>query len=120
MSSPTSRPGQIGVYFNSGPYRLLGTLFFAPEEGPRPTAVILHGLPGIEKNYDLAHMLRDNGWHSLIFHYRGCWGSQGAYQLTTIPQDVQAAVDYLTREHPGEVDPTRLILIGHSMSYFWF
>ena len=49
-----SHQGQTGVYFDSGGYRLLGTLFLARGDAPKPTAVILHGIPGIEKNHDLA------------------------------------------------------------------
>jgi predicted alpha/beta-fold hydrolase len=67
--------GLIGLIFYSGGTRLLGTLFLARGDAPKPTAVLFHGLPGIEKNYDLAHALRDNGWNSLIFHrftHPGC------------------------------------------------
>ncbi len=114
-SEQSSHQGQIGVYFDSGGYRLLGTLFLARGEAPKPTAVILHGIPGIEKNYDLAHALRENGWNSLIFHYRGCWGSGGRYVLGTIPDDVRAALDDLSSGRYPWVDPARLVLIGHSL-----
>ena len=107
--------GQTGVYFDSGGFRLLGTLFLARGEEPKPTALILHGIPGIEKNYDLAHTLRDHGWNSLIFHYRGCWGSQGDYVLRTIPDDVRAAVDDLSSGRYPWVDPERLVVVGHSL-----
>src|SRR3990170_7652490 len=96
-----SHEGQIGVFFDSGGFQLLGTLFLAKSDLPKATAVILHGLPGIEKNYDLAHLLRDRGWNSLIFHYRGCWGSAGSYNFATILQDVLAAIDLLeSGKHP--------------------
>ena len=107
--------GQTGVYFDSGGHRLLGTLFLAWGERPKPTAVILHGLPGIEENYDLAHVLRNSGWNSLIFHYRGCWGSGGRYVLQTIPDDVRAALDDLSSGRYPQVDPARLVLVGHSL-----
>jgi len=107
--------GQIGVYFDSDGHRLLGTLFLAPGDDSKPTAVLLHGIPGIEKNYDLAHALRDNGWNSLIFHYRGCWGSEGRYVLKTIPDDVGAALDDLSSGRYPQVDPARLVLVGHSL-----
>ena len=45
--------GLIGLFFYSGGIRLLGTLFLARDDAPKPTAVLLHGLPGIEKNCDL-------------------------------------------------------------------
>jgi dipeptidyl aminopeptidase/acylaminoacyl peptidase len=107
--------GQTGVYFDSGGHRLLGTLFLARGDAPKPTAVILHGIPGIEKNYDLAHALRDGGWNSLLFHYRGSWGSGGHYVLRTIPTDVRAALDHLSSGRYPQVDPARLVLVGHSL-----
>ena len=110
-----SHQGQTGVYFDSDGHRLLGTLFLARGDRPKPTAVILHGLPGIEKNHDLAHALRDAGWNSLIFHYRGCWGSEGCYVLRTIPDDVRAALDDLSSDRYPQVDPARLVLVGHSL-----
>ena len=107
--------GMIGLYFHSGGNRLIGTLFLAKGDTPKPTTVLLHGLPGIEKNYDIAHALRDHGWNSLIFHYRGCWGSEGVYAFKTIIADVHAAIDELSCGHHPQVDPNRLVLIGHSL-----
>jgi hypothetical protein len=107
--------GQTGITFDSHGYRLLGRLFLAPGDDPKPTALLLHGLPGIEQNYDLAFALRDHGWNAVIFHYRGCWGSAGVYNLASLPDDVRACLDYLsTGAHP-QVDVSRLVLIGHSM-----
>lgn len=110
-----SHEGQDGVYFDSDGHRLLGTLFLAQDDSPKPTALLLHGLPGIEKNYDIAHALRDNGWNSLIMHYRGCWGSEGIYNFKTIPNDVHAAIDYLMSGKHPQIDINQLVLIGHSM-----
>jgi len=105
--------GIAGVTFDSGGHRLVGTLYLARGEEPKPTALLLHGCPGLEKNLDLAVLLRDRGWNSLLFHYRGCWGSAGRYDLRTIPRDVIAAVDYLTGL--PEVDSRRVAVVGHSM-----
>lgn len=107
--------GQVGVYFENNGNKLLGTLFLAQGDTPKATAIILHGIPGIEKNYDLALMLRENGWNSLIFHYQGCWGSEGNYTLKTIPSDVHTAIDYLSSGQHPQIDPSRLFLIGHSL-----
>ena len=87
--------GITGVTFDSDGHRLVGTLYLARGEEPKPTALLLHGCPGFEKNLDLAAALRDRGWNALVFHYRGCWGSAGRYDLRTIPRDVTAAVGYL-------------------------
>ncbi|HBG73959.1 MAG: hypothetical protein A2X25_02540 [Chloroflexi bacterium GWB2_49_20] len=110
-----TQQGQAGIYFESGGYHLLGTLFLASGDEPKPTVIILHGVPGIEKNFDLAHNLRLNGWNSLIFHYRGCWGSEGCYTFKTIPDDVIAAIDFLCAGSYPQIDTSRLFLVGHSL-----
>jgi len=105
--------GIAGVTFDSEGNRLVGILYLARGDEPKPTVLLLHGCPGLEKNLDLAVLLRDRGWNSLLFHYRGCWGSGGRYDLRTVPRDVIAAVDYLTG-HPA-VDSGRIAVVGHSM-----
>jgi uncharacterized protein len=107
--------GITGVVFDSDGHRLLGTLYLARGPAPKPTALLLHGCPGLEQNADLAVTLRDRGWNSLVFHYRGCWGSEGRYDLRTIPRDVVAAVDHLHGGGYPEVDPGRLGVVGHSL-----
>jgi dipeptidyl aminopeptidase/acylaminoacyl peptidase len=107
--------GLVGVTFGSGGRDLVGVLYLARGNEPQPTVLLLHGCPGIEKNLDLAADLRNQGWNSLVFHYRGCWGSGGRYDLRTITTDVAAAVDYLqSGEHPS-VDRDRIAVIGHSL-----
>ena len=105
--------GVTGVTFDSDGHRLLGVLYLARGEEPKPTVLLLHGCPGLEKNLDLAVRLRDQGWNSLLFHYRGCWGSAGRYDLRTVPRDVTAAVDYLVG--CPRVDSGRIAVLGHSM-----
>jgi pimeloyl-ACP methyl ester carboxylesterase len=90
----------------------LGGLYRAAGQGPRPTALLLHGLPGVEKNLDIAYALRDAGWNCLYFHYRGSWGSGGAFSLAGWHDDLLAATAWL-RKQPS-VDANRLALIGHS------
>ena len=107
--------GQTGVVFRSEGDKLVGTLFLAPGDEPKPTAVLLHGLPGIEKNYDIAHALREHGWNALIFHYRGSWGSEGDYRFATLADDVRVALDYLSSGAHEQIDSVRLVLVGHSM-----
>jgi dipeptidyl aminopeptidase/acylaminoacyl peptidase len=109
----TEDEGLTGVTFDSDGHRLVGVLYLARGEKPKPTALVLHGCPGLEKNLDLAVRLREVGWNSLVFHYRGCWGSAGQYDLRTIPRDVTAAVDYLA-DCP-RVDPGRIAVLGHSL-----
>ena len=105
--------GITGVTFDSDGHRLVGVLYLARGEEPAPTVVLLHGCPGLEKNLDLAVRLREAGWNSLVFHYRGCWGSAGRYDLRTIPRDVTAAVDFLAG--CPHVDSGRIAVLGHSL-----
>jgi pentapeptide MXKDX repeat protein len=105
--------GLTGVTIDSDGHRLVGVLYLARGEEPKPTVLLLHGCPGLEKNLDLAVRLRDQGWNSLLFHYRGCWGSAGRYDLRTIPRDVTAAVDYLAG--CPRVDAGRIAVLGHSL-----
>jgi dipeptidyl aminopeptidase/acylaminoacyl peptidase len=109
----TEDEGLTGVTFDSDGHRLVGVLYLARGEEPKPTVLLLHGCPGLEKNLDLAVRLRDRGWNALLFHYRGCWGSAGRYDLRTIPRDVTAAVDYLVGQ--PRVDPDRIAVLGHSL-----
>jgi pimeloyl-ACP methyl ester carboxylesterase len=113
--SASGNGGITGVTFDSAGNQLVGVAYLARGEESKPTVLLLHGCPGLDHNGDLAADLRDHGWNTLIFHYRGCWGSQGLYNLTTIGADVRAAVDYLSaRPFPG-IDPARLAVAGHSM-----
>jgi dipeptidyl aminopeptidase/acylaminoacyl peptidase len=108
-------PGLDGVIINSSGSKLVGVLYCPDGPGPHPTAILLHGLPGLEKNADLAYALREIGWNALIFHYRGCWGSEGDFTLAGIPDDVQAALDTLTGGEFPVVDVNRIAAVGHSL-----
>lgn len=106
------KAGLDGVTFMSQGCRLVGGFYKGAGDTPRPTALLLHGLPGIEKHLDLAYRLRDLGWNCLYFHYRGCWGSHGEFSLEGLTDDARAAVAWL-REQPS-VDKERIVLIGAS------
>ena len=104
--------GLDGVTLTSNGCRLLGGFYKGAGSGPRPTAVLIHGLPGIEKHLDIAYRLRDLGWNCLYFHFRGCWGSEGAFSLAGLADDTRAAVDWVCAQ--ASVDVSRIALIGCS------
>jgi pimeloyl-ACP methyl ester carboxylesterase len=106
-------PALSGAIFHSHGCKLLGGLYLAGGAAPRPTVLLLHGVPGVEQNLDLAYALRDAGWNCLYFHYRGCWGSEGTYNLGGLVDDVRGATDWLVTQ-PG-VDAGRLALVGNSL-----
>jgi predicted alpha/beta-fold hydrolase len=49
-----------------------GLLYAPPGGGKHPTLVICHGLPGNEKNLDLAQAVRRAGWNAVTFNSLTC------------------------------------------------
>ena len=76
---PAWPPSYTGVAIPSGGELMYGTAYIAQGQGPHPVAVFLHGLPGNERNLDLAQAARRAGWTALSFTYRGAWGSGGTF-----------------------------------------
>jgi pimeloyl-ACP methyl ester carboxylesterase len=105
--------GCDAVTFGNG---LVGVLYTAASDEPRPVAVLLHGIPGSEKSVDIAYRLRDLGWHALIVHFAGTWGSAGNYDMTQQPADASAAIDFLLNANEAwKVDSTQIAVIGSSL-----
>jgi pimeloyl-ACP methyl ester carboxylesterase len=91
-------------------------LFAAQGAGPHPTVILLHGLPGNERNLDLAQALRRVGWNVLTFTYRGAWGSGGNFTLANGYDDTEAVLAF-ARSGDGAklgIDPKRIVIAGHS------
>jgi uncharacterized protein len=100
---------------------LLDVFHLAQGAGPHPAVLLLHGMPGYERNFDLAQVLRRAGWHTLIIHYRGCWGSPGKYSFQHVLDDVRAALAFLRSDRTREtyrIDSSKIVLIGHSLGAF--
>ena len=96
-------------------------VYVAAGAGPHPAVVLLHGLPGNERNLDLAQEIRRAGWDVLYFNYRGSWGSPGDFSFTHGIEDTAAAVEYVRSPAMSKIlrlDPTRIVLLGHSMGGF--
>jgi pimeloyl-ACP methyl ester carboxylesterase len=98
---------------------LINGLLYSPAgAGPHPTLVICHGLPGNEKNLDLAQAVRRAGWNAVTFNYRGSWGSPGSFRFAQNPQDADAVLAYLRDPSNAAklgIDPRRIAIAGHSM-----
>ena len=110
--TPVFPAGLDGVYFECEGQKLIGGFYRAAGDTPRPTTILLHGLPGIEKHLDIAYQLRDAGWNCLYFHFRGCWGSSGNFSLQQLEADTHAAIQWIIQQ--PSVDTTKIILIGAS------
>ena len=96
-------------------------VYVAAGAGPHPAVVLLHGFPGNERNLDLAQDIRRAGWDVLYFDYRGSWGSPGEFSFSHGIEDTAAAIDYIRSPAMARtlrLDPSRIVLIGHSMGGF--
>jgi len=100
------------------PAEMNALFFLAAGEGPKPTMLLLHGLPGNERNLDLAQAVRRAGWNVLTFTYRGAWGSEGTFSVQHAVADTAAALAFLRAPETAQsygVDRDRIVLAGHSM-----
>jgi uncharacterized protein len=98
---------------------LINGLVYQPSgAGPHPTLVICHGLPGNEKNLDLAQAVRRAGWNAVTFNYRGSWGSPGSFRFAQNLEDADAVLAYLRDPKTAArlaIDTRRIAIAGHSM-----
>jgi pimeloyl-ACP methyl ester carboxylesterase len=93
-------------------------IYTASGPGPHPTVLLLHGFPGNEQNLDLAQAMRRAGFNVLTFHYRGSWGSPGAFSFASAIEDADAALAFLRDPKVAArfgVDEKRIFVAGHSM-----
>lgn len=114
-----THPAQLVVlHIPSGGVKINGVAYTAAGAGLHPTFVLLHGLPGNEKNLDLAQAVRRAGWNAITFNFRGSWGSPGVFRFAQVLQDVDAVLAFVhdTAEIRAlGIDTTRIVLAGHSM-----
>lgn len=95
-----------------------GVAYVPSGAGPHPVLVLCHGLPGNEKNLDLAQAVRRAGWVAVTFNYRGSWGSPGRFSFRGNLEDAAAVLAYLRKPHTARdlrADPERIAIAGHSM-----
>lgn len=92
-------------------------LFVAAGKGPHRTVILMHGLPGNERNLDLAQAMRRAGWDVLTFTYRGAWGSAGDFSISNAMEDAQAALEFARSDEGAKhgIDARHIVLAGHSM-----
>lgn len=120
-SGEKSPASMAPIYFLSGGSKVLGTFFSAAGERLHPTILLLGGFPGNEVNFDIAHMLRRQGFNVLSFYVRGSWGSEGEYSWKNLVDDGAAAIKFLQSDFVKEkffVDSRDISLVGHSMGGF--
>lgn len=106
------------LHIPSGGVEINGVAYLAGGAGPHPTVILLHGLPGNEKNLDLAQAIRRAGWSVLTFNYRGSWGSPGSFSFEGNLADAKAVLAYAREPANAKflgIDTHRMVIAGHSM-----
>ena len=112
------RPDMHGILIPGKRGRLLSVLYTAAGEGVHPTVLLLHGIPGCERNFDLAQSLRRAGFHVMTFHYSGSWGSDGSYSLANDLEDANTVLDFILRDETYGFDKRHIYAVGHSLGGF--
>lgn len=106
------------IHVPSGGVDINGLVYVAAGAGAHPTLVLCHGLPGNEKNLDLAQAVRRAGWNAVTFNYRGSWGSPGSFSFSHTLEDGAAVLAYLRVPSHAKtlgIDTAHIVLAGHSM-----
>ena len=80
------------IHVPSGGVAFNGVVYVPSGPGPHPAFILFHGLPGNEKNLDLAQAVRRAGWTVVTINYRGSWGSPGQYRFAGNLEDADAVL----------------------------
>jgi len=114
-----AHPARMEVlHIPSGGVAINGLAYVAAGAGPHPVVVLCHGLPGNEKNLDLAQAMRRAGWTVITFNYRGSWGSPGSYRFAGDLEDADAVLAWVRDAKNAAalgLDTKRIVLMGHSL-----
>ena len=112
------RPDMHGILIPGKRGRLLSVLYTAAGEGVHSTVLLLHGIPGCERNFDLAQSLRRAGFHVITFHYGGSGGGDGSYSLANDVEDTNTVLDFILRDETYGFDKRHIYAVGHSLGGF--
>lgn len=108
--------------------RILTNYFMtdASPESPAPVILFCHGFPGTDLFEDLCLLLQRSGFHVMMFHYSGSWGSDGNYSLENGLADTETVLQYLEQPSPSRegttgrtIDRSRIGIIGYSLGGFF-
>ena len=122
LTDPPARdatnPAQLAeVSIGDADGRINALLYVAAGRDPKPTVVLLNGIPGNERNLDVAQAVRRAGANVLYVTYRGTWGNGGLFSRANALTDVSTALRYLRSDDTVsrfKIDLRRLTLVGHS------
>jgi pimeloyl-ACP methyl ester carboxylesterase len=117
--SDSRHPARMEVlHIPSGGVKINGVAYLASGAGRHPTVVLFHGIPGNEKNLDIAQAVRRAGWNAITVNYRGSWGSPGEFRFGGNLEDADAVLAFVSDTANARtlgIDPRRIVVAGHSM-----
>lgn len=103
---------------NVGTDSIVAYALVAEGSKQKETIVLLHGIPGYDKSFDLAQHLRLKRKNVIVFSYRGSWGSQGTYGYANCLEDIGVVIEHLSdsiNRIELRIDTAKFVLIGHSL-----
>jgi pimeloyl-ACP methyl ester carboxylesterase len=106
------------LHIPTGGVSINGIALVAAGNGPHPVFLLFHGLPGNEKNLDLAQAVRRAGWTVVTINYRGSWGSPGKFSFGQNLEDARDTLAYLRDPANAAklgLDTKHIVVAGHSM-----
>ena len=106
------------IHVPSGGVQINGVVYVASGQSPHPAFVFFHGLPGNERNLDLAQAVRRAGWTVVTVNYRGSWGSPGNFRFAQNLEDAEATLAFIRSPEIAKrlsIDVNRIVICGHSM-----
>jgi pimeloyl-ACP methyl ester carboxylesterase len=118
VRDPAFPPRKEVIHVPSGGTIINGVVYTASGPGPHPTFVFFHGLPGTERNLDLAQAVRRAGWNAVTVNYRGSWGSGGSFRFANTLEDAKATLAFVRDPANAKklgIDTSRIAIGGHSM-----
>lgn len=108
-------PSSYGVFIPGEAGRLFAQIYVPCGNPPHSTVILCHGFPGNERIMDFATTLRDHGFCTIHFHYRGSWGSDGSYTFNGAMDDGDAVLNYALENREGFFDTSKILILGHSL-----
>lgn len=116
----SQRPKSDGILIRGKRGKIFAQGYSPKGSGKAPTVILFHGIPGNERNFDLAQYLRREGFGVITFHYSGCWGSEGEYRIAHTLEDAETVIDFVLSQGCDwmRFDPENLYAVGHSLGGF--
>lgn len=112
----TSKP--LDIQIKRSQVLLNGKFYLSNGAETSPTLLILHGMPGNEKDVlGIGTRMSQMGFNVLAFNYSGTHGSQGKWSYDNVQKDISAAYKYLHEPdniRRFKIDTSRIAIGGWS------